>query len=177
MPWRNGGGTTTELFVDSSERFRFRASIADVRDSGPFSRFEGYDRHIMIVEGKGMTLACGAHGDIALEPFVPKHFSGDWDVRGTLRDGPVRDFNWIVDRSAARSALEVRLLDARTTVHVPLGSTCVIHVFSGSLREADAGETLVVTEDIELGPTSLVRAAFAWAHDQQPPSVLAQHVK
>lgn len=164
MPWRNGGGTTTELVVDPGERFRFRASIADVRDSGPFSRFEGYDRHIMIVEGAGMTLACGAHGDIELEPFVPCTFSGDWDVHGSLRAGPVRDFNWIVDRSRARASLEVRVLDARTNVQVASGSTCVIHVCSGSLREASAGETLVASsEDIELTPTTETRVAFAWA--------------
>ena len=164
MPWRNGGGTTTELVVDPGERFRFRASIADVRDSGPFSRFEGYDRHIMIVEGQGMTLACGAHGDIELVPFAPRLFSGDWDVRGTLHSGPVRDFNWIVDRSRARSALEVRVLDALTPIHVADGSTCVIHVFSGSLREASAGETLVASEDVELTPTTQTRVALAWAH-------------
>jgi environmental stress-induced protein Ves len=163
MPWRNGGGTTTELLVDSSEPFRFRASIANVESSGPFSRFEGYDRHIMIVHGKGMTLECGAHGDIELEPFVPKLFSGDWDVRGTLRDGPVRDFNWIVLRTM-RSALEVRVLDARTKVEVPAGSTCVVHVFDGALREASAGETLVLEGDAVLTPEAQVRAAFAWAY-------------
>jgi hypothetical protein len=164
MRWRNGGGTTTELVIDPGERFRFRASIADVRESSPFSRFDGYDRHIMIVEGAGMTLACGAHGDLELEPFAPRFFSGDWDVHGTLRAGPVRDFNWIVDRSTARSALEVRLLDARTPVQVPRGSTCVIHVFSGSLREATAGETLVASEDVVLTPEVETRVALAWAH-------------
>lgn len=165
MPWRNGGGTTTELVVDPAERFRFRASIADVNGSGPFSRFEGYDRHIMIVEGKGMTLACDGHGDIELLPFAPRSFSGDWDVRGTLHDGPVRDFNWIVDRASMRSALEVRLLDAPSTLNVSRGSTCVIHVFRGSLREANAGETLVATEeDITLRPSMETRVAIAWAH-------------
>jgi hypothetical protein len=164
MPWRNGGGTTTELVIDPGERFRFRASIADVGESGAFSRFDGYDRHIMIVEGKGMTLACGAHGDIELEPFAPRMFSGDWDVHGTLREGPVRDFNWIVDRSKARSELEVRLVDARTTVHVPPGSTCVIHVLGGALDEATAGETLVALDDVELTPTTPTRVALAFAH-------------
>ena len=166
MPWRNGGGTTTELFVDSGERFRFRASIADVKTNGPFSRFEGYDRHIMIVLGEGMTLACGEHGDIELTPFAPRLFSGDWDVRGTLHAGPVRDFNWIVDRAQARSALEVRVLDAPTLVHVAPGSTCVIHVFSGSLRQASAGETLVASsEDLELTPNAETRVALAWAFE------------
>ena len=165
MPWRNGGGTTTELFVDGGERFRLRASIADVRSSGPFSRFDGYDRHIMIVEGKGMTLSCGSHGDLELAPFSPRLFSGDWDVYGELDGGPVRDFNWIVDRARARSSLEVRVIDAPTPVRVPRGSTCVMHVFSGALREAGAGETIVAVEDLELAPSAPARVAFAWAHD------------
>ena len=164
MPWRNGGGTTTELVVGPGERFLFRASIADVKASGPFSRFEGYDRHIMIVEGDGMTLACGAHGDIELAPFVPRTFSGDWSVHGTLRAGPVRDFNWIVDRARARSALEVRLLDAPTTLQILPSGTCVIHVFDGALREAAAGETLVASEDVALTPATETRVAIAWAY-------------
>jgi len=163
MPWRNGGGTTTELVIEpgDGDRFRFRASIADVKESGPFSRFEGYDRHIMIVEGPGMTLACGPHGDIDLAPFIPRSFSGDWDVTGKLHAGPVRDFNWIVDRDRARSELDVRIIDVPMKVHVSSG-TCVIHVFSGSLREATAGETIVTTEDIELTPQATTRAALAY---------------
>src|SRR4051794_3397588 len=98
MPWRNGGGTTTELAIGllpdhlgDPERFLYRVSIADVAADGPFSRFEGYDRHIMLVSGAGMTIDCGAHGRLDLTaPFEPRAFSGDWDVTGTLVGGPVR---------------------------------------------------------------------------------------
>ena len=57
MPWRNGGGVTTEIAIAPDgaglvgERFLYRVSIADVMSDGPFSRFEGYDRHIMLPAG------------------------------------------------------------------------------------------------------------------------------
>lgn len=49
MPWRNGGGTTTELLIDpedsglegAGERFLYRISIADVATDGPSSASQG----------------------------------------------------------------------------------------------------------------------------------------
>src|SRR5947209_7321114 len=110
MPWKNGGGSTTEIAIFpegsgvSGERFQWRVSIADVVADGPFSRFPGYDRHIMVIEGAGMTLEVEDHGEIDLSrPFLPMSFSGDRDVQGRLNHGPVRDFNLIVARSFAQS--------------------------------------------------------------------------
>ncbi len=155
MPWRNGGGTTTELVVEppsasasaSGERFHHRISIADVASDGPFSRFDGYDRFIMLVWGAGMTLDCGAHGRIELRaPFEPRAFSGDWDVVGTLVDGPVRDFNLMVDRTRATATLEVKVLDATSrsaAFSVVSGDVCIMHVVEGALEGADEGDTLV----------------------------------
>ena len=70
MPWKNGGGSTTEIAICPEGsgipggQFRWRVSIADVVADGPFSRFSGYDRHIMVVEGAGMTLNTRGHGEI-----------------------------------------------------------------------------------------------------------------
>lgn len=144
MPWRNGGGTTTELTVEpAAGAFLYRASIADVTADGPFSRFDGHDRHIVLLEGAGMTLDCGEHGELVLERLVPRVFSGDWAVDGRLVDGPVRDFNLIVDRAHATSSLEVRALDGELAVGT--GGTAIVHVLDGALDEAAAGDTLVGT--------------------------------
>lgn len=109
MPWKNGGGSTSEIFVlpGEGDRYRYRVSVADVASDGPFSRFDGYERHIALLEGAGMTLDAGPHGRIELLPLTPRAFSGDWDVTGTLKAGPVRDFNLIVDRAYATATLEV----------------------------------------------------------------------
>jgi environmental stress-induced protein Ves len=160
MPWRNGGGTTTELVIApegaaaSGERFLYRVSIADVASDGPFSRFDGYDRHIMLLAGAGMTLDCGAHGRIELaERFEARLFSGDWDVVGRLAAGPVRDLNLIVDRARASAKLEVLVLEARPRSHVfpgARGDVCVVHVIEGTLEGAGAGDTLVAEGSLEL---------------------------
>ena len=99
--WKNGGGTTTEIVREPADgdRFLYRVSIADVASDGPFSVFEGYDRHIMVLEGNGMRLEGGPHGEIVLRKDEPRAFSGDWAVTGYLVDGPVRDFNLMVDRA------------------------------------------------------------------------------
>ncbi len=87
MPWKNGGGTTTEIaiFPERAElgAFDWRVSIAEVSSEGPFSRFPGYDRTIMLLEGKGMILDAGSNGLIELrEPFQPQRFPGEWSVIG-----------------------------------------------------------------------------------------------
>ena len=121
MPWKNGGGTTTELFAAGSEPdgFDWRVSIATVASDGPFSRFEGYDRHIVCIDGNGFDLRGGPVGEIAVLPdLVPRSFSGDWHIFGRLRSGACRDFNLIARRDLYQSSL-------------------TFHRFSGGLRTAD----------------------------------------
>jgi environmental stress-induced protein Ves len=177
MPWRNGGGTTTELVIEPASaglagaRFLYRVSIADVATDGPFSRFAGYDRHIMLLEGAGMTLDCGAHGRIALAaPFEPRSFSGDWDVAGALVAGAVRDFNVMVDRARASATLEVRSVDEAGPGATPLslpaapGGACIVHVIAGALADAAAGDTLVAdgteAHELRLAPVGAARVAI-----------------
>src|SRR5262249_61844367 len=62
MPWKNGGGTTTEIAIDPPDadvggRFRWRPSIAEREGSGAFSAFVGYERTIMVIAGQGMDLS------------------------------------------------------------------------------------------------------------------------
>jgi len=175
MPWRNGGGTTLELLCEPcdsaqhGDRFLYRVSIADVRTDGPFSRFDGYDRHIMLVAGEGMTLTGGPNGPMELRTlFQPASFSGDWDIEGTLRAGPVRDFNFMVDRARASSRLEVRDLTAREPFVIEAGTRCIVHLIEGSLRSAEQGETLVANADFELEPVGHARVALCWVAEERP---------
>lgn len=166
MPWRNGGGITTEIAISPtdlgpSERFLYRVSIADVATDGRFSLFEGYDRHIMLLSGTGMTLGCGEHGSIALRPFVPRTFSGDWEVHGTLESGAVRDFNLIVDRARAVGTLDMRWLEDPETISCAADETCILHMIEGHADGADAGDTLVADGPFDLVPHGPVRVAIA----------------
>jgi len=137
MPWKNGGGVTTEIAIYPDDAgisgggFIWRVSIAEVAVDGPFSRFPGYDRHIMTIAGNGMMLEAEGHGEIDLsQRFAPRQFSGDWDVDGKLIDGPVRDFNLMVARERAMGSLAVDTLSTRQRYSAD-GGTLLLHVLEG----------------------------------------------
>ena len=135
QPWKNGGGTTTELAVyPASGRPLWRVSIADVATSGPFSDFSGYERTIMLLEGDGMVLRFEGAPEARIErrwrPFV---FDGAWRTGCELLGGPVRGLNLIVDREAARGTLEVLL--PREALERPLRADwTLLYALSGRLK-------------------------------------------
>lgn len=111
MPWKNGGGRTTEVFVAPSgaalDAFAWRVSVADVDASGPFSAYPGIDRVLVLVSGNGMRLmGVGGRFDVT-QPFEPVRFAGDRPLDCVLESGPVRDFNLLVRRGAARGDVRV----------------------------------------------------------------------
>jgi environmental stress-induced protein Ves len=141
MPWRNGRGTTTEIALapGNGDRFLWRLSIADVPDSGPFSLFAGYDRLIAVVSGAGMRLAVEGRSAVLLDrESAPYGFPGDAPTECTLVDGPIRDFNLILDRHSMTGTLaRLRLSDA--ALPVPLdGGIVLLHALDGRLT-VDAG--------------------------------------
>lgn len=142
MPWKNGFGTTTEIAVDPPTadvdgRFRWRLSVADVERSGPFSAFPGYERTIMVIAGNGMDLTIGDRParrlDRLYEPFA---FSGDAAAECRLLDGPIRDFNLMVERSSLRSYLEVLNLDATPRLFDLASGDRIVHCFDGVVELA-----------------------------------------
>jgi len=99
MPWKNGGGTTTEIHIHPAgagwDDFLWRVGIADIGQSGPFSSFPGIDRSIMLLEcpeGSGMRLSIDGR-DIELPLYRFVDFAGEATTSGTLTGAPVRDFN------------------------------------------------------------------------------------
>ena len=135
MPWKNGGGTTTEIWKAASPagEMLWRLSIADVASDGPFSEFPGIDRWIMVVSGKGMELTVEGLGAKRLDrPFEPLFFPGDAKTDCRLIDGPIHDFNFMIARSFGKGTLQVVRLTAGMAA--PLGEkTAAIHVFAGSV--------------------------------------------
>ena len=85
MPWKNGGGSTEEITRDGSggaalDGFGWRLSIADIAESGGFSRFAGYQRIITVLQGDGMVLRVDGRDSRALQPFDAFAFEGDSEV-------------------------------------------------------------------------------------------------
>lgn len=141
MPWRNGLGMTTEIALEpgGGDRYRWRLSIADVVQSGPFSAFAGYDRVIAVVTGAGMHLAVAGRPAVRLDrDSAPYGFPGDVPTDCTLVDGPIRDFNLIFDRAATRGSV-ARLHPGKAPMPVSLtGGTALLHAPDGRLT-VDAG--------------------------------------
>ncbi len=135
MPWRNGGGSTTEVICEppGAAAFDWRMSVADVTLSGPFSRFEGYDRHIAVIQGKeGMQLQFSDGRMQRLEIMKPFAFSGDTDAEGLLSHGPVRDLNLIVRRGYGRGHLTLHEMSDSSFHADASGSHLLIYMVRGS---------------------------------------------
>lgn len=136
MPWKNGGGTTTEIWKQSSRagEMLWRLSIADVASDGPFSEFPGIDRWIMVIDGKGMELNIDQMGARRLDQsFVPLFFSGDAKTTCRLIDGPIRDFNFMVARCFGKGSLQV--FELTPGMVAPLGENiAAIHVLRGGVE-------------------------------------------
>lgn len=141
MPWKNGGGTTTELYAAPAPSaapalpFLWRVSIAEVAADGPFSRFDGYDRHIMCISGAGMVLHGGPAGPIDVTArFTPQRFSGDWTIASRLVSGQIRDFNLIAAGRRLESRLDCRLLAGPETLGCGPGQTVFVYVLDGAAQ-------------------------------------------
>lgn len=98
MPWKNGGGTTTEIAVSpegaSLDNFDWRISMAHVAQDGPFSAFPGIDRTLCVLTGNGIRLAFGDGAAVMLERASgPYFFAADRAVDGELIDGEIDDLN------------------------------------------------------------------------------------
>lgn len=116
-PWKNGGGVTREVAAypqgASLDTFLWRLSIADVAQAGPFSRFEGIDRTLVLLSGAGMLLDEANGPTHALtQPLDLACFAGETAIDARLVDGATRDFNLMVRRGAAKGEVEVWRVDA-----------------------------------------------------------------
>lgn len=108
MPWKNGGGTTREIFKISNpknpEQFYFRLSMATVSQDGPFSKFPGIDRFLMLLKGNGFVLNKSIRFGAPLDQLF---FKGEDDVKCELINGPCTDFNVMTDRNWGKSSVIV----------------------------------------------------------------------
>jgi environmental stress-induced protein Ves len=146
LPWQNGRGTTLELVRhdDATGALLWRLSVADVVEPGPFSPLPGIDRVITLIEGDGFDLDFGgAQPSMALRPFEPLAFSGDWRTTATAVHGPSRDFNVMT----ARRKLAVEVVVARA--ELPPAELVYVYSGRGSVTVA-AGDRMVRAEAGEL---------------------------
>jgi len=159
MRWKNGGGWTTQLAAHpaDADAFDWRISIADIESDGAFSTFAGCDRYIALLEGIGMQLEFDAMPAERLDQRLRfLKFSGDWQTRGRLISGPVRDFNVIVRRDAIAADVLFRPLVGPMVFLPESGTTWFVYLVGGQARlknddaPLEAGEALLLQPDATL---------------------------
>jgi len=161
VPWKNGGGVTREIGAfppgAALDAFAWRVSVADVGTAGPFSRFDGIDRTLVLLSGAGMTLAeaGGAHHLLDV-PLARADFAGEAAIDATLHDGATRDFNLMTRRSAARGTLDVWRAGAH---HVAPADTVLLFCATGAVGVAIDG-THHALEDMDTLRLDGPRRAF-----------------
>ncbi|KVE74822.1 HutD family protein [Burkholderia vietnamiensis] len=147
-PWKNGGGVTREIAAyppgAALDAFAWRVSVADVGAGGPFSRFDGVDRTLVLLSGAGMTLAeAGGARHVLDTPLARADFAGEAAIDATLHDGATRDFNLMTRRSAARATLAVW----RAGTHrVEPADTVLLFCAAGALDVAIGGARYALQE-------------------------------
>ena len=159
--WRNDGGWTREIARGGEgEDWDWRISIADVEADGPFSRFPGIEREIVLLSGAGMHFDFGGGETFDLTPETPRlRFDGDRALESRLLDGPTRDFNLMWARARIDANLWLRPMVGDSVLFAEPGETWLLHVASGSARLPDSGDARLAAGDTLLLKADNTRAS------------------
>jgi hypothetical protein len=151
-PWKNGGGSTSEIAIYPAEAdfnsFDWRVSIATVATDGPFSVFPEIDRTLAVLSGAGIQLSI--NGDAPKRVGVadaPLAFPGDAPVHGVLIDGPIVDLNVMSRRGRIKHQMERRVSDRPLSLEM-----------AGSIN-------LIVARSDELAVSTNGQVARLWMND------------
>lgn len=157
MPWRNGGGVTTEIAIEPAEAalddFTWRISMAEVAQAGPFSSFAGIDRVLTVLEGSLLLRFAGGDSVLRAAGGAPFAFAGDAACTGVPIAGVVRDLNVMTRRGRARA-------EVRYGRHVQLGAEelgVVLALSACAARSGDAHFALEAWDGLRVGGGREVR--------------------
>lgn len=161
-PWKNGGGVVLDIAGETRQgaasptgwdatRWRFGRTTIPV--GAPFSDLAGFDRLLMVVEGRGLVLRTPTEEIDVREPFVPVRFAGETKIVSGLEAGPVAVVNLIADRAYATIELARLVREAPKAlapgIHVlyAAAGACTLRC-DGEPRVLPAGHALRVEGDV-----------------------------
>ncbi len=136
--WKNGQGETHEIARDTSDPFRWRVSLATLKDENHFSLFPGYERWIAFLGEKSVRLVHPATKfERVIAPVDPVRFSGDVETRCFGASG-MRDFNLFVQKKFGRASLHALKFAANELVQFPLnGQEHFLYLVQGEIELED----------------------------------------
>jgi uncharacterized protein len=161
--WKNGLGWTREIlrWPEDAMDWDWRVSIAEVDKPGPFSRFAGCDRELVLLAGEGMRLVFDDDGAVDLMPPYGRHrFSGERDLCAELIAGPTQDFNLIWKRDRVTATLLHRPLVGPMVFFSEPGVRWIVHVLGGQAAFKDQARPA----RLERGDTAYIEPSGGSGH-------------
>lgn len=154
VPWKNGGGTTSEVAVfphgAGFDDFGWRISIADISRGGPFSQFPGIDRTLAMLKGR-VSLAIAGRDAIALSADMPPvEFPGDVSTSAELIGGPATDLNVMTRRGVFTARVTRRNCTDPVTASSDAVAAFLFPLMATTLRDALADIPLVLGDAVLL---------------------------
>lgn len=175
-PWKNGGGSTTEIAVSPPgagfDDFEWRVSLATIAQDGPFSVFPGIDRSLALVDGDGVLLDFGDERFV-LSPSEPLiEFAGEDAVHATVTGQNTTDFNVMTRRGQCRHRLELRTVRGKEALKRRAGTTLLFLAEGESLSLSSARERIAMVRY----DTLVLEAEDDWTLEAQQATVLVVEI-
>ncbi|NUF63262.1 HutD family protein, partial [Acinetobacter bereziniae] len=133
MRWKNGQGYTLEIarsLGESLDEFEWRISMADIKSAGSFSKFNGMQRFLTVLEGQGISLNIDSELKY-LHTLQSVSFNGESEVYCELLAGQIRDFNLIYDPQ--KISAQYQWIFTQERLEIPIFSD-FIFVFNQSIK-------------------------------------------
>lgn len=144
-PWKNGQGTTQEIIVwppDSSEKFIWRMSLADLKESGAFSLYPEYNRILVLIEGAPIGLdQSGSHIELPL--LTPLSFDGAINTYAHVKS-PGMDFNLMLKKEIASGLVTIGIGKKEFEIQSHFFAVLNLEDHSLMLWEDEKGKTITV---------------------------------
>ena len=175
-PWKNGGGSTTEIAIAPAgatlDDFDWRVSLATIAQDGPFSVFPGIDRSLALVAGDGVLLDFGDERFV-LSPSEPLiEFEGEDAVHATVTGPHTIDFNVMTRRGQCRHRLELLVVTGTQTLKRRGGTTLLFLAEGESLTLSSARERIAMVRY----DTVVMEAEEDWTLGAQQATVLVADI-
>ena len=134
----------------------WRASLADVTECGPFSRFDGYERILTLLGSDGFTLDIDRQSTVLSQPGQSVQFAGEAAVQVTGIQLPSKDFNIISLRECVSATVRSYTASSTVTLSTAIGSAdrLLIVAATGTWLvyggySLAAGSALLITESTD----------------------------
>jgi environmental stress-induced protein Ves len=156
VPWKNGGGTTTEVAVFPQgagfDDFGWRISIAEISRGGPFSQFPGIDRTLAMLKGR-VSLSITARDAIVLSADMPPvDFAGDVPTSAELIGDTATDLNVMTRRGMFSARMTRRNCADAITASSDAAVAFIFPLTAATLRGTLADIPLIPGDAVFLAP-------------------------